>query len=200
MIKSVLFKVADKRESILARRYVSKKFCEAGFLPKEEYGKPFSDKYISNSTYIIASEKDSICGVIRLVEKSKIGLPVINNFKIDDNFKIKINKTSNDKIVEVGNLAAESKKGIALGLYKKALKFSFKSGHRYWLAGIDANFLNGLTRKYKITKLVFREIGAPRHYIGSKTIPIMIPIWPLVIYSFFLRFDVKKDIFGKNQK
>lgn len=183
------YKVANGDEIREARSFVSAKYYQAGYLSNIQSKKPYSDKYVKHSTYIIAEDHEKIVGVIRVVSNSGIGLPVINQFNIDESFISRISRIEKGKIVEVGNLACEKGTGVALSLYKKALTHSFVMGHRYWVAGVDKDFLAGLRKKYRVITLIYKVIGKPKFYIGSETVPIIIPLWPLLFYSLFVRKD-----------
>lgn len=185
----IYFKVADGKEKIDARRFVAKKYYEAGYLDKSDASKPFKDDYVDSSVYFIAKTENKIIGTLRIVSDPKIKLPVINEFDLYPEMKIFFDKTNKKKVVEIGNLAAISNTGIAKGLYGTALIYSRKKGYKFWIAGVDNNFLKGLKKKYKVINFFYKQIGEPKHYIGSLTVPIMIPIWPLVIYNSIMKYN-----------
>jgi hypothetical protein len=172
--RKYLYKIANKEEAIIARRFVYKRYSEVGYL-EESNTKIFNDKYTKYSIYFIAIDEltKQIVGVIRLVKVSGEGLPVLNSFDV----KTKISEHS----MEIGNLVADPYNDIAKGLYKIALVYSLNNNIRYWYAGIDKRLLERLFDKYFILRFTCKKIANPKYYIGSVSVPIMIKIKKIML-------------------
>jgi len=179
MAKKFEYKVADDAETLEGLKLVNKRYCEKGYLPESEAGKPFEDKYIKHSLYIVAKSSDKVVGVIRIVENSDDGLPVLNEFEVDDRYLNKKQRT----YVEIGNLAAEPGQGIASGLYKAAYRYCIKN-IKIPLAAIGEDLMTKLIGKYWFSGIAYKQIGEPKFYIGGMCVPIMLK--PKRIFLLFL--------------
>lgn len=171
ILASKKYKIADKEEIIEARKFLAKRYVEAGYLEKNKSKEIYSDKYVDNSVYFVATRIDEVVGVIRVIHNSKNGLPTRNDFKLYDSESARLSLIKSEKIVEIGNLAALSGQGIAKGLYKIVIRYCVKK-KLIVVACIDSVLLNRLLAKYWFFRPFVRQIGEPIFYMGSMTTPI----------------------------
>ena len=181
--KKFEYKVADDAETLEGLKLVNRRYCEKGYLPESEAGKHFEDKYVKHSVYIVAKADDKVVGVIRIVENSEDGLPVLNEFKLFDHEKDQLNKYGIQALVEIGNLAAESGQKIAGGLYRAAFRYCIKN-KKYPLAALGQDLMYKLIGKYWFSSFAYKKLGEPKFYIGGICVPIMLK--PKRIFLLFL--------------
>jgi len=181
--KKFTYKIADEDETLEGLKLVNRRYCEKGYLPESELGKAFEDKYIKHSMYIVAKADDTVTGVIRIVENSEDGLPVLNEFTLFESEREQLRKYPRGSLVELGNLAAEPGQGIASGLYKAAYRYCIKN-QKMPLAAMDEGLMNKLIGKYWFSRFAYRRLGDTIFYIGGRTVPIFLK--PKRIFLLFL--------------
>lgn len=168
----IIYKIAeDQNEKIAARKFVHDKYLEAGYFTEPLPGGIYDDHHVDKSIYFIAVIEDEIVGVFRIIENSEKSLPVLQEFDIYPQYRKKLGRVGKHKVAEIGNLAANPRIGITIGLFKLALRYSLERGHVYWVAGIDKHVFEKIEKRYKLIR--FRRIGSEKHYIGSICVPIM---------------------------
>lgn len=171
--KAVTYKMAGKDDEVEARKFLSKRYGEVGFISETESKLPYIDQYVKYSRYFIAKNIDEIAGVIRVVNNSKMGLPVLNDSIIYKNEMAKLKKVGIDNVAEIGNLAAISGQKIANGLYKIVIKHCLDN-RLVTVARIDSGLLSNLFKKYPILRFFVRRIGDDVEYPGSICVPVKI--------------------------
>lgn len=181
--KTFEYKIADEAETLEGLKLVNKRYCEKGYLPEAEAGKAFEDKYIKHSLYIVAKAEGRVTGVIRIVENSENGLPVLNEFTLFEQERERLQQYPHDTLVELGNLAAEPGQGIASGLYKEAYRYCIKH-KKTPLAAMDEGLMNKLIGKYWFSRFAYRRLGETSFYIGGTTVPLLLK--PKRIFLLFL--------------
>lgn len=179
--KDIYYKIADSKESLEARKLVSKRYYEVGYLNKRESQKPFEDKYIKKSIYFIAKCNNEVVGAIRLVKNSRIGLPTINEFKLYNKAKGSLSRVKDGSLVEIGNLAANPGHYIARGLYKQVITYCVQNS-LLPIASIDRNLLNYFFAKYWMLKPFYMVAGRPKYYVGSVSVPVIIKPSKLMVW------------------
>lgn len=171
--KSIKYMKVSGEDEIKAREFLAQRYGEVNFISKSEARKPYYDEYIDHSVYFVAKILGEVVGVIRVVENSKVGLPILNDFKLDNNFINKISVDKKKRLVEIGNLAAVPKQNIARGLYIIVIKYCIKN-KLIPLARIDKDLLNKLRKKYWLLKPFIKEIGKTKRYPGEICVPVKI--------------------------
>lgn len=169
--ESISYKIANEEELLLARKFLSKRYYEAGYLSEKEAIIPYDDEYVKNSIYFVAKILDDVVGLIRIVKNSENGIPVINDFELYDNDLKYLKSRSSKRLVEIGNLAAISDKNIGKGLYKTVIKYCIKK-RLITVACIDSKLLNKLLSNYWFLRPFCKQIGKQKMYIGSITVPV----------------------------
>lgn len=170
---SIKYKMVDESDEIDARKFLSRRYGEVEFITESESKKPYEDEYVKYSKYFVAKRQNEVIGVIRVVNNSKVGLPVLNDSKIYENEMKKLKKNGVEKIAEIGNLAAIPGQNIATGLYKIVIKYCLKN-KLTTVARIDSGLLDKLLKKYLFLRLFVKRIGEDVPYPGSICIPIRI--------------------------
>lgn len=181
--KKFVYKMADEAETLEGLKLVNKRYCEKGYLPETEAGKVFEDEYIKHSKYIVAKDGDRVVGVIRIVEHSEAGLPVLNEFTLFEREKERLRKYPAGSLVELGNLAAEPGQGIASGLYKEAYRYCIKN-RKTPLAALGEDLMEKLIDKYWFSGIGYRRLGESKFYIGGDCAPILLK--PRRLFLLFL--------------
>lgn len=171
--KSIKYMRVSGEDEIKAREFLAKRYGEVNFISKTEAKKPYYDEYVDSSVYFVARILGEVVGVIRIVNNSKVGLPILNDFKLDRNFIDKLNSYNQDKLVEIGNLAATPNQNIAKGLYKIVIKHCLKN-KSIPLARIDKDLLVRLKKRYWLLRPFVKEIGKTKKYPGEICVPIKI--------------------------
>lgn len=181
--KTFEYKIADEAETLEGLKLVNKRYCEKGYLPESEMGKAFEDKYIKHSLYIVAKAEGRVAGVIRIVENSESGLPVLNEFTLFEKEKERLQQYPHESLVELGNLAAEPGQGIASGLYKEAYRYCIKN-KKIPLAALGEDLMEKLIDKYWFSGIGYRRLGESKFYIGGDCAPILLK--PRRLFLLFL--------------
>lgn len=179
--KTIIYKEARGEEILKARNFLFNRYVEVGYLSENQKDVIQKDKFNRYSKYFIAKEQDKIVGVIRIINNSELGLPVINNFDIKNKVSRRLYKEG-ERVVEIGSLAALPGQKIAKGLYRMVISYCIKN-KKITVACIDENLFNRLKIKYWPLSLFLIRIGGTKYYLGSLTVPIK-----LKFYRFMLLF------------
>jgi len=182
-LSQITYKIANEDERIAARRFIHDKYLEAGYFSEPYPSGIYDDHYVDKSVYFVALDpKGDIVGTLRIIHNSaEKDLPVLRDFKLYPQMKNKIDSIKSQEVVEVGNLSAIPGRGITIGLFKQAFKYSLDKGYKYWIAGIDMNVFNMIKKRYRYINFI--QLGDPKYYIGSISIPIMLKINDIWLYS-----------------
>jgi len=170
---SITYKMVDKDDEVLARKFLSKRYGEVEFITEAESKLPYEDEYVKYSKYFVAERGGDVVGVIRVVNNSKVGLPVLNDSKIYENEMKKLEKSGINKVAEIGNLAAIPGQNISKGLYKIVIKYCLKN-KLVTVARIDSGLLDKLLNRYWFLRFFVHQIGDNVPYPGSICVPIQI--------------------------
>ncbi|SFS71940.1 hypothetical protein [Paenibacillus sp. BC26] len=156
-------KMREKAIKLHVERYL-----EVGFFNKNE-----KDPYQANSTYFTSQPiaTDEVVGVTRLIFEKLDELPTLQNFRIFDIERIKLQQLEVIRYAELSAFTKLPAHDVALGLLKTALQYSLQIGITHWVCCVDERVYNYMNR---IFKFPFRLIGEPRVYLGSNTIPCVL--------------------------
>ena len=194
MHDGVTYKKADAVERIVARKYVQSRYKEVGYISSNDTSEIYTDSYVDCSEYFVGLERSGVVGVLRLVMNTEKSLPVVNVFEFSPQFRDLFSSLSSGCVVEVGNLVAAPGRGIAMHLYAAALSYSFRMRYKYWFAAIDSGYYKKVLERYSFIKLI--QVGEPKEYIGSVSVPVMIKLNWIVRFIFLLYYVKRKFLFA----
>ncbi len=165
---------------------------ELGWLSADSYPEgEEKDEYDMEQSmiFVAVDDENNIIGTSRLIFQGDIKLPIEKNFKL---YPWNFIETLYGRIIksaEISRFIVPShptikKHIITLMLCKAMLKMSITNRLSHILISADHRFY----RLIKILGFNFIEIGEPEFYMGSKTIPAILPMnnltekWPLKEY------------------
>jgi hypothetical protein len=174
---AISFQVAANKSIIVE----AKQLCHDVYLNHKYIDAPYPGKIIpythdASSVYIVAiNSLQDVVGTIRLTA----GVPFKtfevwqNNFYPDYN-KL-IHEVQNTASLEIGALAVRKDHSvlkISWGLYKATHRYCMAMNVRYGVISMDARALRSL----QMVGWNVMQIGAPKYYFGSLTVPAIIPV------------------------
>ncbi|SDW20803.1 hypothetical protein [Paenibacillus sp. CF384] len=162
------YSVARGKQREKAIKLHVERYVEVGFFKKNE-----KDPYQANSTYFTSQsvETEEVVGVTRLIFEKLDELPTLQNFRIFDIERIKLQQLEVIRYAELSAFTKLPAHDVALGLLKTALQYSLQIGITHWVCCVDERVYNYMNR---IFKFPFRLIGDSRVYLGSTTIPCVL--------------------------
>jgi GNAT superfamily N-acetyltransferase len=176
-LNEIIYKIAETPEEISAAKKLEHDvFKSVGFIDCSEkcFEISYYVRYELGSIFCIAKKNGLVIGVLRIIEYTENGYPVLNDFEIFSNFKDFLNHLPKGSIIEIGTVAVRDgyqRLGVARGLFKLAWQYSKEKFHHIWVAAIDERVFELLTRKYHF---YFTRIGPPKYYLGSQTVPSLL--------------------------
>ncbi|MFC0272301.1 hypothetical protein ACFFIX_12735 [Metabacillus herbersteinensis] len=146
------------------------RYEEVGFFTEGEV-----DPYEKDSVYFVAQERatDQVVGVIRLIFKPINQLPTLANFDIYDIDYARLIKLDKQKYVEMSAFTKLPTHDVGVHLIRTIFQYSIQNGITHWVACIDERVYRYLNR---IFSSLFKEIGVPKVYLGSVSIPCALSI------------------------
>jgi N-acyl-L-homoserine lactone synthetase len=178
-VKILLAREAEEKS--LAYRLRFNVMCrDLGWLPSQDY--PFGeeqDEYdAEQSMAFLALDCIGNCvGTSRLIMPGKIPLPIENHFDLLRKELLEAIYGKMDRCVEVSRFAVPDhpflkNHEITLKLCRAMIMTSIKMGVSHMLMSIDHRFF----RLLKMLGFTLSEIGEPKFYMGSRTIPGILPL------------------------
>lgn len=146
------------------------RYEEVGFFKKGE-----KDPYEKDSLYFVGQETtlNQVVGVSRLIFKPMEQLPTLKSFEIYDIDYTKLLKLEIHRYAEMSAFTKLPKHEIGVHLIRTLLQYSKQNGITHWVACIDERVYRYLNR---IFSAIFKEIGVPKVYLGSKTVPCVVDL------------------------
>lgn len=144
------------------------RYYEVGFFTENE-----EDPYEKDSVYFVAQEASSqqVVGVSRLIFKTMDHLPTIENFDIYDLDYAKLLKLEKHRYAEMSAFTKLPKHEVGIEIIRTIFQYSNQTGLTHWICCIDERVFKYLNR---IFSSIFKEIGVPKVYLGSISIPCMV--------------------------
>ncbi|MGM0877112.1 MAG: N-acyl amino acid synthase FeeM domain-containing protein [Bacillota bacterium] len=144
------------------------RYLEVGFFEEGE-----KDPYEQDSLYFVARETtlNQVVGVTRLIFKPIEQLPTINNFEIYDIDLARVIKLEKRRYAEMSAFTKLPKHEVGVHLIRTIFHYSNQHGITHWIACIDDRVYRYLNR---IFSSIFKEIGVPKVYLGSVTVPCVV--------------------------
>lgn len=178
-MKIILAREAEEKSLVYRLRF--KVMCrDLGWLPAQDY--PFGeeqDEYdTEQSIAFLALDFIGNCaGTSRLIMPGDISFPIENHFEIMKKDLLEAIYGKMDYCVEVSRFAVPDhpflkNHEITLKLCRAMIMTSIKMGVTHMLMSIDHRFF----RLLKMLGFKLSEIGEPKFYMGSKTIPGILPL------------------------
>jgi N-acyl-L-homoserine lactone synthetase len=169
-----------------------KRYQEVGFFKEGE-----KDPYEQDSLYFIAQETtiNQVVGVTRLIFKPIGQLPTLKNFKIYDLNYGRLMKLKENCYVEISAFTKLPKHEVGVHLIRTIFHYSNQNGITHWIACIDERVFRYLNR---IFSSIFKEIGVPKIYLGSLTVPCVVDLHEAIkqikeqrptLYTFLMESD-----------
>jgi N-acyl-L-homoserine lactone synthetase len=182
-VKIILAREAEEKSLAYRLRY--KVMCrDLGWLPAQDYplGEEQDEYDAKQSIAFLALDFIGNCaGTSRLILPGKIALPIENHFEILRKDLLEASYGKMDYCVEVSRFAVPDhpflkNHEITLKLCRAMIMTSIKMGVTHMLMSIDYRFF----RLLKMLGFCLTEIGKPKFYMGSKTIPGVLPLTNLL--------------------
>jgi N-acyl-L-homoserine lactone synthetase len=160
-----LTKIREEAIQLHRRRYL-----EVGFFQKGE-----KDLYEQDSLYFVARETtlNQVVGVTRLIFKPIEQLPTIKNFEIYEFDLVQVTKLEKSQLAEMSAFTKLPKHEVGVHLIRTIFHYSKQQGITHWIACIDDRVFRYLNR---IFSSIFKEIGVPKVYLGSVTVPCLVDL------------------------
>lgn len=163
-----------------ARRLQGQRFVDAGFVSALDSDGVIDDPWVSISTYFGAIDADGIVvGVARLIPNTLLGLPALQEFELTAAGRNAVWGIEPSRLVEVSALATAKGQGFARSsliadrLYRAMYQYSVVSaGYTHWCAAMDTRVKKHLVGSRNF--LLLEEIGIPKDYLGSPTVPCLL--------------------------
>jgi len=153
---------------------------DLGWLRSQDY--PFGeeqDEYDAQQsvTFLALDFIGNCVGTSRLIIPGEIPLPIENNFELLERDSLEDMYGKMDSCVEVSRFAVPDhpllkNHEITLKLSRAMIMTSIKMGVTHMLMSIDHRFF----RLLKMLGFKLSEIGKPKFYMGSSTIPGILPL------------------------
>ncbi|WP_409290232.1 hypothetical protein [Peribacillus sp. SCS-37] len=158
----------ELREKSIAFHWT--RYLELGFFNRDS-----QDFYYKESIYFAAiSASDSqLAGVGRLIRKPVCELPVYTEFLLSEEGRTYIANLPSGSCAELSALAKLPQHDCTVGIIKACLHYSLSHGIEYWLCAIDERVYHLMCR---IFHSPFEVLGEPAVYLGTRTIPAVIPL------------------------
>lgn len=151
-------------------------YLEVGYINHPFHSKIIPDEQDTKSTYIVASDSNQkLLGTIRLTPGPPFKTFNVWKNKYFPQTQNLIKTVANKHSMELGALAVVKtarNKHISWGLYKAAYLFALIKKIDYYVIGIDVRVFRTLEK----LGVSIVNIGSPMHYMGSLTVPGVIPI------------------------
>lgn len=164
------YRVATNELREEAIRFHTERYLEVGFFQKGEH-----DPYERDSIYFTAVDEESqrVVGVSRLISKPMMQLPALKEFQIYDIQKAQLKQIGNKRYAEMSALTKLPKHDCTLGVLKACLQYSLDTNTQYWFCSLDERVYKYMCRMFQFP---FKQIGEPRVYLGSTSIPCVLDI------------------------
>lgn len=162
-------------------------FWEAGYIESNpaqevmEYS-PFN----SASSFFVIIDTGSVVGALRRIPVTpELGLKTLNDFEVGPNWRevletaLSQDPNSVEEIGTVGVLKEYRQIGghaFASSLYRASWQDSVRRGVGYWVCSVDERLYHMVERVYRFN---IAPIGPKVYYMGSMTVPAVIPILEL---------------------
>lgn len=171
------------------------RYEEVGFFKKGE-----KDPYEQDSLYFVGQETtlNKVVGVTRLIFRPMEELPTLKNFQIYDIDYTKLLKLELNRYVEMSAFTKLPKHEIGIQLIRGIFQYSQQNGITHWVACIDDRVYRYFNR---IFSTVFKQIGVPKAYLGSVSVPCVLSIEEALkqiseqrpkLYQFLIEGEQKK--------
>jgi len=146
------------------------RYLEVGFFEEGEV-----DPYEQDSLYFVALEQNlnQVVGVTRLIFKPMEELPTLQNFEIYDIDLVRVNKLEKHRYAEMSAFTKLPKHEVGVHMIRTILHYSNQNGITHWVACIDERVFRYLNR---IFSSIFKEIGVPKVYLGSVSVPCIVEL------------------------
>ncbi|WP_409295253.1 hypothetical protein V1498_18425 [Peribacillus sp. SCS-26] len=146
------------------------KYGELGFFNGKD-----QDFHHKESTYFAAvlAADSQLAGVGRLIRKPVCELPVYTEFLLSEEGRTYIASLPSGSCAELSALAKLPQHDCTIGIIKACLHFSLFHGIEHWLCAIDERVYHLMCR---IFHSPFEILGEPAVYLGTRTIPAVIPL------------------------
>ncbi|MGI9601744.1 MAG: N-acyl amino acid synthase FeeM domain-containing protein [Acidimicrobiales bacterium] len=167
--------VSSADELLAARRFHGHSYLDAGYVGQLSAEGVVDDPWVDHSKYFVAvhTERDAIVGVCRFILNSPASFPIFNEFELAPEWQRRFSADVLENSYEVSALAAGGglQHSLVAGLfYRQTVRYSTHNPESsHLLAAMDYRLLRLLRRWMH---LPFHQIGEPRQYMGSKTVPV----------------------------
>lgn len=199
--------MGEKSDIDSARRTVADTYLRYGYINPEDINDSgficeTLDPHVDDSVYFGFGKSGVLAATSRLIEKnSLVEFPAIKDFGIDLK-ALEDLELDPQKFAEISALAKAKgvgKKEDIMHVYAQMMRYSLETGHKYWLMSADVDLARKLKKVFG--KKSFTELGQPRHYMGSETVPMAMDIHSsLQLYNKYFIPKWLKEIFTENLK
>lgn len=155
----------DKAIELHLTRYI-----DVGFLKKGE-----QDPYQEESVYFAAVCKadNAVVGVNRLIFRPMDELPAMREFAIYDIEKLKLKQLDSHRYAEMSALTKLPNHDCTLGMLRTTLQYSLERKMTHLFCSLDERVHKFMIRMFHFP---FHQIGEPKVYLGSNTIPCILDL------------------------
>lgn len=155
-----------------ARRFQASRYLAVGHVDSLNSDGTIDDEFVEASTYNVARDREGrIVGVSRFIRRTELGLPVLNNFDLDDGWAERLSADGVEPY-EVSALATDPSHDhyqIAALLYRQSIRLLEGEPQRVHVLAVMDRKLFAVLRR--VMKFPFEKIGPERHYMGDLTFP-----------------------------
>lgn len=146
------------------------RYMEVGFLKSGE-----KDTYQEDSIYFAAvyKEENKVVGVNRLILKPMDHLPTLKEFTIYELEREKLKQLEMYPYAEMSALTKAPNHDCTLGMLRMTLQYSLNNEIYYWFCSLDHRVHKYMKRMFNFP---FIQIGKPKVYLGSNTIPCILDL------------------------
>lgn len=158
-------------------------FLEAGYIEANSQQRVLEfEEYDPFSDFFVLIKDTLVIGMLRRMRPStSLELKTLRDFEINPDWKEleKIAQTQPTLIEEIGTLGLlKEYRGLGLracvaALYRASWQDSVRRGVKYWLFSADAKLFWALSNWFGFA---VQQIGHDKYYMGSQTIPAVLPI------------------------
>lgn len=175
-------RLTGNEEVSAVRRVVAEVYLRHGYVASEQIDEnghidSLTDPHVADSHYFGVYVDGRLASTARLILKDSIlSFPAVCGFGIDPSVLL-CRSSDPAKYAEVSALARVIRTGNREdipSLYACMMRYSIEQGQRYWLMLADRRLVARLTTLF--SKRIFLTLGAPRFYMGSETMPMLVDI------------------------
>jgi N-acyl-L-homoserine lactone synthetase len=146
------------------------RYLEVGFFKKGE-----EDPFEKDSVYFAAVDEteNKVVGVNRLIFKPMNELPALKEFLIYDIEKRKLKQLESFRYAEMSALTKLPQHDCTIGMLRETIQYSLENGITHWFCSLDERVYRYMNRMFHFP---FQQIGEPKVYLGSNTIPCILDL------------------------